>query len=70
MLKFLDASTNGCHYYYFTGNNGELYYWRSNKSKVYNTCYDCGRIKGIKVLDYKIKKMVRDYFTVGNGLMK
>lgn len=45
MLKFLKASTKNYHYYYFKGEDGKFYYWKTRKA--YNDCYDCGKLVGI-----------------------
>ena len=55
MLKFLEEFTNVDHYYCFADENGKLYYWKTNNSDVYNTCYDYGQLIGINVLEFNIK---------------
>lgn len=56
MLKFFGTSSYVEHFYYFTDDKGNYYYWKTNKEDVANSCVQYGRLFGINTIEYEIKK--------------
>lgn len=70
MLKFLEASTNIKHRYYFSDENGILYYWESSNSDTYNSCIQNGKLIGLDVLDFEVDAEPEQLFHNGKWYNK